>query len=109
MENVSVKDMPKHYPVKYAMGEYTFPSSARIEDVRFDDRYIHIEFVDERILSVPLQWIPTLRDATPLARQKFTISPVRTMIIWDPEACEINEILHIADYLNPAHHSGSKR
>lgn len=55
MENASVKDRPQHYPVKYAIGEYTFPSAARIEDVRFDDRYIHIEFVDKRILSIPLQ------------------------------------------------------
>ena len=107
MENASVKDLSKHYPVKYALGEYTFPSAARIEEVRFDDRYIHIELVDKRILSVPLQWIPSLRDATPLARQKFQISPERTMLIWDPEVCEINEILHIADYLQPG--SGSKR
>ena len=107
MENVSVKDMPKHYPVKYARGEYTFPSSARIEAVRFDDRYIHLEFVDQRILSVPLQWIPPLRDATPRARQKFRISPERTMLIWDPDVCGINAILHIADSLQPD--SGSKR
>ncbi|MCS7178930.1 MAG: hypothetical protein RML46_05980 [Anaerolineae bacterium] len=52
--------------------------------------------------SVPLWWIPTLYNADPGEREKFEISRNRTMIVWDPEKCAINEEVSIFDFLGPA-------
>jgi hypothetical protein len=89
----------KWYPIKYRASEYTFPAGDTIEAVHFDDTYIHIELVDERILSIPLKWIPPLRDASPADREKYHIAEDRDAIIWDPDEGEINEILRLSDYL----------
>ena len=35
-------------------------------------------------------------------RKKFEINQSRTMIIWDPDKCGINDEISIADYLGPA-------
>jgi hypothetical protein len=93
----------RHYPIRYSIHEYTFPTDDTIETITFDDRYIHIEFVDERVLSIPLAWIPPLRDASPGEREKYRLSEDRDAIIWDPEESEVNEILRLSDYL-AAHH-----
>ena len=93
------KSEPKSYPIRYSVKEYTFPTEDTIEAVRFDDEFIHIELVDGRILSIPLTWIPPLRDAAPTEREKYKISPSRTAIIWDPDESEVNEILRLSDYL----------
>ena len=84
---------------QYPVSAYTFPHEAQIHQVRFDDRYIHLELTDERILSVPLQWIPTLYNAAPKEREKYEISQDRTVIIWNPDHYEINDELRIVDYL----------
>ena len=89
----------KRYEIQYPVSAYTFPREAQIHQVRFDDRYIHLELTDERILSVPLQWIPTLYNAVPEEREKYEISQDRTVLIWNPERCEINDELRIVDYL----------
>jgi hypothetical protein len=59
------------------------------------------ELTDGRVLSVPLWWIPTLHNATPEEREKYEINRSRTMIIWDPDKCSINDEVCIADYLSP--------
>jgi hypothetical protein len=87
------------YPIRYKAHEYRFPTDDTIESIRFDDKYLHIEFVDERIFSIPLAWIPPLRDAQPAEREKYQISLDRDAIIWDPEESEVNEILRLRDYL----------
>lgn len=89
----------RHYPIRYRVHDYTFPTSDTIKAVQFDDTYIHIELSDERLLSIPLRWIPPLRDASPQAREQYKIGEDRDVIIWDPEESEINEILRLADYL----------
>ncbi len=89
----------KRFRVQYPITAYTFPSDARIHRVRIDDDYIHIELLDGRILSIPLWWVPTVYNAEPEEREKFNISRDRTMIIWDPETCAINDELRVADYL----------
>ena len=89
----------KRYEIQYPLTAYTFPSDARIHAVRLDDEYIHIELMDGRILSIPLWWIPTLYNAKAEEREKYRISRDRTMLIWDPEHCEINDELRVADYL----------
>jgi hypothetical protein len=35
-------------------------------------------------------------------RMKFKINQSRTMIIWDPDKCGINDEISISDYLGPA-------
>ena len=89
----------KRYDIQYPVSAYTFPREAHIHQVHFDDRYIHLELTDERILSVPLQWIPTLYNAIPEEREKYEISQDRTVVIWNPDHCEINDELRIIDYL----------
>jgi hypothetical protein len=89
----------KHYPVKYSVWEYKFPTGDTIEAVRFDDTHIHLDLVDSRILSIPLDWIPPLRDASPAERAKFHITEDRDAVYWDPDESEVNELLVLADYL----------
>jgi hypothetical protein len=96
----------KRYKVQYPISAYTFPREPRIQQVRFDDRHVHVELADGRCLSVPLEWIPTLYHASAAEREKYEINPERTMIIWDPAKCAINDELRIADYLGPATDSG---
>ena len=91
----------RRYPIQYPVSAYTFPTDARIHRVRFDDEYLHLELTDGRILSVPLRWIPTLYNASPDEREKYEINRSRTMLIWDPEQCAINDELRLADYLGP--------
>jgi len=89
----------KRYGIQYPISAYTFPQDVRIHQVRFDDEYIHVELIDGRILSIPLQWVPTLYHAPAEEREKYEIDQSRTTIFWDPDKCAINEDLHIADYL----------
>ena len=91
----------KQYKVQYPISAYTFPQEARIHRVRFDDEYMHVELTDGRRLSVPLWWIPTLYNASPEEREKYEIDRSRTMVIWDPAKCAINDEVRIADYLGP--------
>lgn len=93
------EEQGKRYPIRYGVKEYTFPSDDTIADVRLDDQYLHVHLADGRILCIPLAWIPPLRDASPEERLKFHISEDRTLIIWDPDESEVNEILRISDYL----------
>lgn len=94
-ENPQVKRRQAQYPAS----AYTFPSDTRIHRVRFDDQYVHVELADGRIISIPLWWIPTVHNATPEEREKYQINRSRTMILWDPDQCGINDGIRIADYL----------
>ena len=88
------------YDIPYPVSAYTFPQEAIIHQVRFDDVHIRIELTDGRILSVPLKWIPTLYHASSDEREKYEISSDRKEILWDPDKCDINDELRIADYLS---------
>jgi len=87
------------YPIRYRAHEYTFPTEDVIESVQFDADHIHIHLTDGRSISVPLAWIPPLRDASPTGREKYMLSYERQLIIWDPAVSDINEILRLSDYL----------
>ncbi len=50
-------------------------------------------------MAVLLSQIPTLHNASPAEREKYAINRSRTMLIWDPAKCKINDELRIADYL----------
>lgn len=107
LEQVEEQFQVKRYKIQYPISAYTFPRETRIHQVRFDDEYMHVELTDGRILSVPLRWIPTLHNASPEEREKYEISRHRTMIIWDPDKCGINDEVCIADYLGP--NNGAER
>lgn len=98
---VDEKIQVKKYTIQYPIDEYTFPKEASIQAVRLDEKYIHVELADGRILSIPLKWIPTVYHASPENREKFEISQNRTMIIWNPDKCSINDEISILDYLSP--------
>jgi len=89
----------KWYDVPYPATDYTFPHEAFLHRVRFDNEYLHLELTDGRILSLPLWWIPTLHNAAPEERAKYTISRDRKMVIWNPDQCAINDEVRIDDYL----------
>lgn len=97
------------YDIEFPVSAYTFPHEALLQNVRFDDIYIHLHMTDGRRLSVPLQWIPTLRHAHPSEREKYEISPDRKMVIWDPDTCAINDELRIDDYLIARPRSSNSR
>jgi len=91
----------KKFKIQYPASACTFPSDARIHQVEFDEEYVHVELIDGRKISIPLWWIPTLHNASREELEKYEINRARTMIVWDPEKCAINDELRIADYLSP--------
>lgn len=101
VEQIEERFEVKRYKVQYPISAYTFPHEARIHQLRFDEEYMHVELMDGRMLSVPLWWIPTLYNAPPEEREKYELNQSRTMIIWDPDKCAINDELRIANYLGP--------
>jgi hypothetical protein len=91
----------KRYKIQHTINEYTFPQEAYIHDVKFDEKYMHVELTDQRMISIPLWWIPTVYNASMENRKKFELNQRRTIIIWDPNTSGINDELNIADYLGP--------
>jgi len=91
----------KRYTIQHPISAYTFPRQARIRQVWFDSDYVHLGLEDGRVLSIPLSWIPTLQHASPEDREKYQLDRDRTMLIWGPETCGINDELRLADYLTP--------
>lgn len=89
----------KRYDIKYPLSAYTFPRDSRVSKVSFEKRRINIELMDERKLSIPLKWIPSLSNAPREELEKYEINRSSTMVIWDPDKCGINEELCLADYL----------
>lgn len=89
----------KTFKIRYSLRDYTFPKEVKIASVRFDETYMHVTLTDERIISIPLKWIPSLYHAKPADREKYKINQTKRMIIWDPSEGEINEEIRIEDYL----------
>jgi hypothetical protein len=102
VEQVEEQIDVKRYQVQYPISAYEFPREARIHRVRFDEERVHVELLDGRVISVPLWWIPTLHNAPAEEREKYELDRDRTMIVWNPNKCTINDELRIADYLGPA-------
>ncbi|BAS26462.1 DUF2442 domain-containing protein [Limnochorda pilosa] len=46
-------------------------TSAFGKSVSFDEDLMHVELLDGRLVSVPLEWFPKLRQATPEQRSKW--------------------------------------
>jgi hypothetical protein len=68
------------------------PTTALAKQVDFDDVSMRVTFTDGRVLSVPLQWFPLLRDATPQQRANCEIGGGGVSLHWP----DIDEDLSIA-------------
>jgi hypothetical protein len=48
-------------------------SEAAAADVRFDKKMMHVRLRDGREISVPLEWFPRLREASPKERKNWRL------------------------------------
>ncbi|MBI2059346.1 MAG: DUF2442 domain-containing protein [Nitrospirae bacterium] len=58
-------------------------STALASGVSFDPDFIHIRLLDGRQVSVPLEWFPKLRDATPSQRKEWRLIGNGVGIHWE--------------------------
>ncbi len=49
------------------------PTTALAQSVAFDEELMHVHLTDGRIISVPLLWFATLREASPEQRARYEI------------------------------------
>ena len=66
-------------------------------DVRIDSSMMHIRLLDGREISVPLEWFPRLRDASPKQRKKWRLIGRGIGIHWD----ELDEDISVPALLEP--------
>ncbi len=64
-------------------------------DVRFDSARMHVRLLDGREVSIPLEWFPKLRDASPAQRKRWRLIGKGVGIHWDG----IDEDLSVAALL----------
>jgi len=63
--------------------------------VRFDKDHLYVQLSDAREISVPLEWFPRLRHATPKQRSKWRLIGGGVGIHWE----EIDEDISVAGLL----------
>jgi hypothetical protein len=68
------------------------PTTALAKSLEFDDNAMRVTFMDGRVLSVPLAWLPTLRRASPEQRNCYEIGGGGISLHWP----ELDEDLSIA-------------
>jgi hypothetical protein len=68
------------------------PTTALAKRLDFDDATMSVTFTDGRVLSVPLNWFPALRNASPDQRAKYEIGGGGVSLHWP----DIDEDLSIA-------------
>ena len=56
--------------------------SVKGKSVHFDDRHLHVELEDGRIISTPMPWYPELLTATVQQRAEYTFICRGTGIEW---------------------------
>ncbi|MCL5951875.1 MAG: DUF2442 domain-containing protein [Chloroflexi bacterium] len=71
------------------------PSTALAKSVQFDQDMMHVALTDGRIISVPIQWFPILRRATPEQRSHYEIEGNGISLFWP----DIDEDLAVANLL----------
>lgn len=59
------------------------PTAILAVDVRFSDDALHVRLSDGREVSVPLEWFPRLRDATPEQRSNWRFIARGIGIHWE--------------------------
>ena len=68
------------------------PTTALAKSVAFDAQAMQVTFTDGRVLSVPLEWFPILRDATTKQRLRYEIGGGGIGLHWP----ELDEDISIA-------------
>lgn len=68
------------------------PETALAKSLSFDKDMMHVRFTDGRVLSVPLVWFPTLKNATPKQRMTYEIGGGGISLHWP----DLDEDLSIA-------------
>jgi hypothetical protein len=58
-------------------------AGALARDIRFDDDMMHVELADGRVIGIPLEWFPSLRDATPEQRNNWRLIGPGVGIHWE--------------------------
>jgi hypothetical protein len=76
-------------------GRAYIPTSALAKSVEFDTDMMRVHLTDGRTIGVPLQWFPTLRNATPEQREKWEIGGGGTGLHWP----ELDEDLSVANLM----------
>lgn len=82
-------------PRKPSKNRVFVPTTALASTLSFDEEMMHVHLTDGRILSVPLLWFPTLRDAAPDARAHYEIGAGGRGLHWP----ELDEDLSVAGLL----------
>ena len=68
------------------------PTTALAKSVEFDEDAMRVAFTDGRVLSVPLEWFPALRRASPEQLRHYEIGGGGVSLHWP----ELDEDLSIA-------------
>jgi hypothetical protein len=71
------------------------PITTLAETVRFGDETLIVSLSDGREISVPLEWFPRLRDATPEQRQNWRLITRGIGIHWE----DVDEDIAVATLL----------
>ena len=73
------------------------PTAVLALDVRFTDDTLIVSLSDGREVSVPLEWFPRLRDATPKQRKNWRLIAKGIGIHWE----DVDEDISVATLLRP--------
>lgn len=76
-------------------GRGYIPTSALAKSVEFDNDTMLVYLTDGRTIGVPLQWFPTLQNATPEQRGKWEIGGGGTGLHWP----DLDEDLSVANLM----------
>jgi hypothetical protein len=71
------------------------PTTALAKSLEFDEEMMRVFFTDGRVLSVPLQWFPALRRASPEQRERYEIAGGGIGLHWP----DLDEDLSVAGLL----------
>jgi hypothetical protein len=74
------------------MSTSAFDPEPRAVDVHCSDDALNVRLVDGRQLSVPIEWLPRLRNASPAARAEYRLIGGGVGIHWP----ELDEDLSVA-------------
>lgn len=58
-------------------------AGALARNVRFDDTMMYVELADGRVIGIPLEWFPSLRDASPEQRDSWRLIGPGVGIHWE--------------------------
>ena len=70
----------------------TKPTTAFATSIRFDDDMFHVQLSDGREISVPIEWFPSLRDASEEQRANWRLIGKGIGIHWE----DIDEDISVA-------------